>query len=308
MRLFIFGDITLDIINCVDALPLNGECRIIRSTSTFFGGRGANIAVAASRLGLDAALCSIAGRNFSSSGYEVYLKEKGVNIENLKMIEEAEMSRFFLYMNKKGQSYAFYEPSVDAYYDTFDFDDDRLKGYELVHFTLMHEKFAARCLKRLEKMDKIISAGFGKEIYLASEEFLKFLLGRCRYLFMNDAEAGVLMAKVGARREEELLQCENLNAIAITSAEKGSIIHTRKGQIRISAVRVKKVRNPIGAGDAYAAGFLSGLSKGKDLRICGRIATTVASFAVEGFGAQSSLPSLNQVKRRYLQAFSSPLP
>ncbi|MEM2934056.1 MAG: PfkB family carbohydrate kinase [Methanocellales archaeon] len=310
MQLFIFGDILLDEIHYVDALPREGECRIIKTANVFYGGRGANIAVAARKLGLNAALFSIAGRNFSSSGYEAYLRENQVNIENVKLVQE-EMSRFLLYTTTD-KSYAFYNPRVDHYYDALPFNIDILKGCEMVHFTLMHEKFCARVLKQLKNvklknvnMNWIISASLGKEIYLASKRYLSLLLRVCNYLFMNEAEAKALTAKVGAEMKE-LLQNENLRAMAITSGEKGSIIQTSKRVIRIPAVKVKRARNPVGAGDAYAAGFLFGLSRNYDLLTCGRIASVVASYAVEGFGAQSSLPNINQVRYRYLKAFGAP--
>lgn len=307
MQLFIFGDITLDEIHFVDALPREGECRIIKTGNIFFGGRGANIAVAAGKLGLNAALFSIAGRDFFSSGYEAYLRENQVNIENVKLVQE-EMSRFFLYITSSGSSYAFYNPRVDPYYDTLAFNIDILKGYEMVHFTLMHEKFCTRVLEQLKNADTnwIISASLGKEIYLASKRYLSLLLRICNYLFMNEAEARALTEKVGGEMKE-LLQNENLRAMAITSGERGSVIHTSKRGIRIPAVKVKRARNPVGAGDAYAAGFLFGLSRNYDLRTCGRIASVVASYAVEGFGAQSSLPNISQVRYRYLKAFGVPL-
>ncbi len=303
MQLFIIGDITLDEIHHVDALPSEGECRIIKTANIFYGGRGANIAVAARKLGLNVALFSLAGRDFSRSGYEAYLRENKVNIENLKIVENVEMSRFFLYTTSKGESYAFYHPSVDPYYDTLAFNIDILKDYEMVHFTLMHEKFCTRVLEQFKNMDKIVSASLGKEIYLASKRYLSLLLSKCNYLFMNEPEAKNLIAKVG---RESLLK-SNLRAIAITLGERGSVIHTRGRKINIPAVKVKRARNPVGAGDAYVAGFLFGLSRNYDLRTCGRIASVVASHAVEGFGAQSSLPSVNQVRYGYLKAFGSSL-
>ncbi|MEM2924957.1 MAG: PfkB family carbohydrate kinase [Methanocellales archaeon] len=306
MQLFIFGDVTLDEIHYVDALPREGECRVIKTANIFFGGRGANIAVAARKLGLNVALFSITGRDFATSGYEAYLRENQVNIENVKLVE-IEMSRFLLYITSEGKSYAFYNPRVDPYYDTLAFDIDMLKKYELVHFTLMHERFCTRVLKQLKNADRswIISASLGKEIYLASKHYLNLLLSTCNYLFMNEAEARVLTAKVGVEMKE-LLENENLRAIVITLGERGSVIHTLKRSIRIPVVKVKRARNPVGAGDAYAAGFLFGLSRNYELRTCGRIASVVASYAVEGFGAQSKLPSASQVRYRYLKAFGSP--
>ncbi len=308
MRLFIFGDVTLDRIFSVDWLPAEGECRVIRSSKALFGGRGANIAIATGRLGMSVALCSIAGRDFFPSGYASQLKKHNVDIESLTIVEEAETSRFSLYEDQEGGSYAFYEPCVDMYYDTLAFDIRRLKGYDMVHFTLAHEKFAGKVLDKLEHTKKILSASLGREIYLISARYLRRLLGTCEYLFMNETEAGILKAKVKTAGGTELFtNYSNLQAIAITSGEAGSVIHTRREKIKIPAVKAKRATNPLGAGDAYVAGFLYGVSKKYDMRTCGKIASAVASFAVVGYGAQSSLPDLGRVKRRYLDAFGSAL-
>src|SRR5713101_3538056 len=62
---------------------------------------------------------------------------------------------------------------------------------------------------------------------------------------------------------------------------RGSAIYTRDGKIKIPRVRPKRVVDVTGAGDAYRAGFYAGLSRGFDLRRCGILGSTVASFAVE---------------------------
>lgn len=302
MALFVFGDVTLDTIYCVDGLPGGGECRIIRGAKTFFGGRGANIAVAASKLGMKVALCSIAGEDFHTSGYSAQLKKHKVNTENLKVIEQVRISRFYLYENQKGESCAFYEPRVDKYYDTLDFDVSKLEDYGMVHFTSMHEKFAVKMLRKLRHTNKIVSASLGKEIYMVSASYLRLLLETCEYIFMNEAEARELKVKV-----KELFPDgkENSLVIVITSGIAGSVIQTRDAMIKIPTVKARKATNPIGAGDAYVAGFLYGISKKYDLQTCGRIASVVASFAIEGYGAQSSLPDFDRVKRRYLDTFGA---
>jgi len=51
-----------------------------------------------------------------------------------------------------------------------------------------------------------------------------------------------------------------------------------------------------GAGDAFCAGFIYGLIKGKDLYKCGRLGNFVASRCVSKMGARTGLPQLADLK------------
>jgi ribokinase len=62
-----------------------------------------------------------------------------------------------------------------------------------------------------------------------------------------------------------------------------------------------------GAGDAFAAGFLYGLLKGKGLEECGRLGNIVAQFCITKIGAREGLPTLNQLAQRYRGLYSQPL-
>ncbi len=56
-----------------------------------------------------------------------------------------------------------------------------------------------------------------------------------------------------------------------------------------------------GAGDAFAAGFLFGFIKGKEIEECGLLGDIVAGFAINEMGARKGLPSLTQLSQRYLE-------
>lgn len=59
----------------------------------------------------------------------------------------------------------------------------------------------------------------------------------------------------------------------------------------------------IGAGDAFAAGFLYGLLKGRDLEQCGRLGDITARFSITKIGAREGLPTLNELSQRYRELY-----
>jgi sugar/nucleoside kinase (ribokinase family) len=116
------------------------------------------------------------------------------------------------------------------------------------------------------------------------------------YFFGNEAEVAQAKRFLRVGSTEGLLRFASV--VIVTRGSRGSTIYTRDEKIRIPRVRPKRVVDVTGAGDAYRAGFYAGLSRGLDLRRCGILGSTVASFAVEASGTQTSLPTWTQAVQR----------
>jgi len=77
---------------------------------------------------------------------------------------------------------------------------------------------------------------------------------------------------------------------ALTRSEKGSVIISGDEVHVIDAAPVKKVVDTTGAGDAYAAGFLYGLTQGMSLDQCGRLGGIASAEVISHFGARPETP------------------
>ncbi|MCD6496572.1 MAG: adenosine kinase [Candidatus Aenigmarchaeota archaeon] len=102
--------------------------------------------------------------------------------------------------------------------------------------------------------------------------------------FFNEDEA---MAFTCLGPEEAVERISELCGIAVVkTGSKGSLVKKRgKDTIRIKPVKAKVV-DTTGAGDFYAAGFLYGLIRKKDITTCGNIGSAVAARVVEQMGAR----------------------
>lgn len=104
-------------------------------------------------------------------------------------------------------------------------------------------------------------------------------------LFANEAEIGSLYetedfaAAAGAVRG----QCE---IAVLTRSAAGSVIVTQGETHKVAAAPVARVVDTTGAGDLYAAGFLFGLTHGRDLAACGRLGSLCAAEIISHFGAR----------------------
>ena len=104
-------------------------------------------------------------------------------------------------------------------------------------------------------------------------------------LFGNEEEISAMCNS--SSFEDSVDYAKSLNMIvAITRAAKGSIIVYDKSVIEIDPIKVDKVVDTTGAGDLYAAGFLYGLAKEKDMATCGHYASVAAAEIISHYGAR----------------------
>src|SRR5207244_8691564 len=99
---------------------------------------------------------------------------------------------------------------------------------------------------------------------------------------------------------------EPAEIVVVTLGEKGSEIR-RKGKpaITVPSAKAEKVVDPTGAGDAYRAGFVSGLIRGFSLESCGRMGSVAAVYAVEQYGTQNHKYTRDEFLKRYQSNFGA---
>jgi ribokinase len=93
-----------------------------------------------------------------------------------------------------------------------------------------------------------------------------------------------------------------IETVIVTYDASGSKIYNGGTEVTIPVVTVEAL-DPTGAGDAYRAGFLLAYTRGYSLEVCGKIGSTVASFAVQSIGCQTDLPTWDVMKARYEENF-----
>jgi len=93
-------------------------------------------------------------------------------------------------------------------------------------------------------------------------------------------------------------ELEKTRTIITTLGEMGSRVCTPDREIDIPAAKAKEVLDPTGAGDAYRAGLIKGLTEGRGIEQCAVMGSACASFAVECYGTQEYHFSLQEFRER----------
>jgi len=126
------------------------------------------------------------------------------------------------------------------------------------------------------------------------DEFLGLIRdGVVDILFANESELHALYqtadfdVALAALRQEKVLA-------AVTRSEKGAVILRAGEMVSVPAAPIEKLVDTTGAGDLFAAGFLSGFTRGKPLAHCARLGALAAAEIIQHFGARPevSLASL----------------
>lgn len=127
------------------------------------------------------------------------------------------------------------------------------------------------------------------------DEFRRLAKDEVDLLFANESEI-LSLYEVDVFDEALTRVKADCKFAALTRSEAGSVI-VANGEVHvIDAEKVARVVDTTGAGDLYAAGFLYGLSRGKDPVTCGRLGSMAAAEAISHYGARP-LKSLADLAR-----------
>src|SRR5882672_7981453 len=125
-----------------------------------------------------------------------------------------------------------------------------------------------------------------------------FCVGRYRNEFLHLMKTDIDILFANEEEAKALFEVESFNAAlkaakawhglaAMTRSENGCVIVGPDGEMHVlPAERVSHVVDTTGAGDQFAAGFLYGLSRNRDLRTCARMGAVAAAEVISHYGAR----------------------
>jgi sugar/nucleoside kinase (ribokinase family) len=280
-------------------LPRRNTSIEIVNRRRYFGGTAGNLARAAARLGVKTGLASFVGSDFPSD-YRDALRREGVDLHDLRNVPGATTPTVWIFSDPKGNQMAVIDQGPMKKAAKLPILQHSVRESELVHLGTGRPQYYIRIANLAAELDRPIGFDPSQEIhYVYTAPLFRKLLGRSTYFFANEAEIAQARRFARVSSTEGLLKF--VSVVVATRGSRGSTVLTRAGRIQIPRVRPAHVVDVTGAGDAYRAGFYAGLYREFDLRRCGILGSTVASFVVEARGPQTHLPTWPQALRRARQ-------
>ena len=124
--------------------------------------------------------------------------------------------------------------------------------------------------------DKIVIDSTGDTLW-------ELVSGHADIIFLNEDESNAFFSKFGIDSVESLMQRASLETVVMKKGNKGSQVF-HKGEIVSVGIKEVKAVDTTGAGDAYAGGFLYGLTQGLGIEQCCNIAKNISGLTVSQIG------------------------
>ena len=298
-RILVIGSLNLDMVVSADHVPLAGETILGRNMALVPGGKGANQACAAGRLGADTVMLGALGQDAHGRLLESSLRESGVDVSRLLWRDHKETGLAMITVGDSGENSIVVVPGANATLTLEDLDRNRdlIEGcdgvilqLEIPVETVCHGARLAKSLGKTVIVDPAPVPGhFPEELY-----------GYADVIKPNETELGMLtgISDVTNHLEEaaEVIRGRGGKDLVVTLGEKGVFVASKAyGIRRIPAVKVKAV-DTTAAGDAFTAALAYQLLEGRGLLEAAEFANLVSAMVVTRKGAQSSIPSMEEVE------------
>ncbi|MFC3450318.1 ribokinase [Amycolatopsis speibonae] len=283
-QVLVIGSANADLVVPVDRRPGGGETVLGGDTILSPGGKGANTAVAAARLGADVALLGAVGDDPYGELLKRSLAESGVDTDSLRTSERP-TGIAYITVTPDGENSILVSPGANSALRPEDVD---LDGAEIVVLSLEIP------LETVEHaVAKAAEAGVRTLLNLSpAAELSAKTLQNLDVLLVNEHEAAFLL---GGEAGFPMLLDLGPKAAVVTLGAKGAAVVTAAGVTEVPSPKVDAV-DTTGAGDAFAGALATALAKGDELADAARKAVKVAAITVTRQGAQPSYPPASELE------------
>ena len=267
------------------------------------GGDAVNEAIVLHRLGHSVALMSRVGDDFVGRFLLETAAEEGLETGAVRIVSDCptEVNNILIGENDQRVYTISRNATSRTQFCEEDLDYELVAQARLVAFgsIFVHEKFDGPALEKLFRTAKehgaITCADVGPTQESCSLEPMKQAMPYLDYFFANDREAALLSGKVDIEAVADYFLSLGIGTVIIKSGAKGSLIKNAQERIEQCPFYVEPV-DTTGAGDNYAAGFMSGLLRGLPLAACAKFASATGALAVGCVGATAGVKSAAQVE------------
>jgi len=290
----VVGSLNLDMTVRVRRLPQPGETVVGIGRFTDTGGKGANQAVAACRLGRSVAMVGAVGADDAGASLLRLLTESGVDIAWVRVIDDMRSGVALITVAEDASNTIVVDSGANAAVDA-----EQVGGAAEVlgaaAVTIAQLEISVDAVRvAAERAGGTFLLNPAPGIPLPSE-----LLDAVDVLVPNATELAVLTeAPVPSSVGEAASLARAIRgpgAVVVTLGSDGAVVVRRDDVIHVPAPRVVAV-DPTAAGDAFCGGLADALVRGLDLVDAVRWAVRCGAIAVTRWGAQSSLPTRRDVE------------
>jgi ribokinase len=316
-----FGAMNVDAIALVPKIVVDGET-VIRTLRRLPGGSAANTVYGLAKLGLATGFVGAVGTDAEGRMLVEDLAKVGVDTSRLAVKRGVPTGRVWAIADGVSRSLNVY-PGANDLLARKDIDLTYLSQAKILHLSsFVNPKQLALQVWLVRRMSPSVRISFAPGSIYARRgaAALRPILERTSVLFVNGEEAGLLTGRRDPLSSAKGLIRLGCHRVAVTLGEGMEVLRVemrdpraRRGTVRAACYvtdgRTEEVLPPIparrpvvdsvGAGDAFAAGFLFGVLENRPLRECAQLGQILAMDSLRAAGARAALPNLTALRRAY---------
>ncbi|WP_339226636.1 ribokinase [Oceanobacillus sp. FSL K6-2867] len=301
-KILIIGSFMTDLVVQTLKVPVEGETVIGKSFNRFTGGKGANQAVAAARLGGDVTMIGKLGEDDFGKEHIESLDKNNVNHQSVLFDSQTSSGVGNIQIDYNGNNRIVVVPGANLKLSERDIEKNENVIMDSDIIVLQLEIPMKTVYKSIDLANK-----HGKTIILnpAPAQLIKpEYRSKIDYFVPNETEASLLSnievnGLETAEQAAEILLEQGYKNVIITLGDKGVIFKNQDQFKYVEAHRVKAV-DTTAAGDSFIGSFAYGLSKGMEIEQTLNIAVAASAITVTKLGAQPSLPEIKEVNEQLL--------
>lgn len=287
-KVTVIGSINMDLVTSTTQIPKVGETVLGNSFHSIPGGKGANQAVAAARLGADVTMIGAVGNDSFGITLVEHLTNEGINTENIVKVKDTSTGIASIIVSEADNS-IIVVPGANNHVtpEVIEKHEDKIINSDII---LLQLEIPVESVIRVVELAK--KHGVRTILNPAPIQKLpKELLEMVDYLTPNEHEQALLFDSLGGT-EEELAKYKE--KCIVTKGSKGVMTYKNGEKIEIPSIQVEAV-DTTGAGDSFNGALAVALCDGFDIEEACRFANVVGAISVTKLGAQTGMPTKKEV-------------
>jgi len=267
------------------------------------GGVAANICFGIGVLGGQPILVAAVGSDFAD--YQAWLQEYGVICDYVHVSKTAHTARFMCTTDQEQNQIASFYPGAMSESAQLDLQAiaQTVGGLDLVLIGADDPAAMLAHTRACRSAGIDFIADPSQQLPRLSPEQTQEIIDGAAYLFNNEYEATLIETRTGWTHDEIL---QRVGVRVTTLGKNGVHITSRDGlDIRVPVAQERVIKDPTGVGDAFRAGFISGLNWGVSLEHCAQVGSLLATYVIETVGTQEFGLDRSDFLSRLTEAYGS---
>lgn len=287
-KIVVVGSSSIDLVVTSSKRPGAGETVLGESFKTVPGGKGANQAVAAARLGASVTMIGRVGDDSFGQDILNNFKSNGVSTDYVEPVTHMESGTAHIILAEGDNSIVVVKAANNEV--SPEYIDRSINAFEGADMVLIQQEIPEETVTHVSRICR--KNGIPLLLNPAPARALDVeVIENAAYITPNEHEANILFP--GLHVSEALRKYPN--KLFVTEGSRGVRYFDGNEEVLVPAYKVEAV-DTTGAGDTFNAAFAVALAEGKPVRESVRFANRAASLSVTKFGAQGGMPTREEVE------------